>query len=155
MFVEAAAVSTKEPPQLDNRACPGLPSTELSDRADARRARLRRAARAADAATEAFYVTFMGVAAALAFVAIVLRCCCRYSSSILRLLQVLCLGLQIRVFMLIGEDIGESYGALQMQQIFAGWLLISLIFACWPKRRSKKNIGRVGFLYGKDDEHIL
>ena len=57
--------------------------------------------------------------------------------------------------MMIGEDIGESYGALQMQQIFVGWLVISLIFACWPKRRSKKNIGRVGFLYGKDDEHIL
>ena len=155
LFVERAAVSTKEPPQLDNRACPGQPSTELSDRADARRARLRRAARNADAATEAFYVTFMGVAAALAFLTIVLRCCCRCSSSICLLLLLLALAGQARVFMLIGEDIGESYGALQMQQIFVGWLVISLIFACWPKRRSKKNIGRVGFLYGKDDEHIL
>ena len=156
LFVERAAVSTKEPPMLDNRACPGQPSTELSDRASARAARLRRAARAADAATESTYLLFMGLAACLAFFTIVLRCCCGYSSSILRLLQVLCLGLQIRVFMLIGEDIGESYGALQMQQIFVGWLLISLILACWPKRRSKKGSGgRVGFLYGKDDEHIL
>jgi hypothetical protein len=156
LFVERAAVSTKEPPQLDNRACPGQPSTELSDRADARRAKLRRAARVADAAMESTYIAFMGVAAAFAFLTIVLRCCCGYSSSILRLLQVLCLGLQIRVFMLIGEDIGDSYGALQMQQIFVGWLMISLILACWPKRRSKKGSGgRVGFLYGKDDEHIL
>ena len=99
---------------------------------------------------------FMGLAACLAFFTIVLRCCCGYSSSILRLLQIFCLALQGRVFMLSGEDIGESYGALQMQQIFAGWLLISLILACWPKRRSKKGSGgRVGFLYGKDDEHIL
>uniref|UniRef100_A0A7S3ZUW9 Uncharacterized protein n=1 Tax=Pelagomonas calceolata TaxID=35677 RepID=A0A7S3ZUW9_9STRA len=155
LFVEAPAVSTKEPPQLDNRACPGRPSTELSDRADARRARLRRVARAADAATEATYVAFMGVSAALALLTIVLRCCCRCSSSICLLLLIVALTGQVRVFQLIGEDIGESYGALQMQQIFAGWLVISLIFACWPKRRSKKNIGRVGFLYGKDDEHIL
>ena len=153
LFVEAPAISTKEPPQLDNRACPGQPSTELTDRADERRARLRRAARAADAAMESTYIAFMGVAACLAFLTIVLRCCCGCSSSIFLLLLLLALAGQGRVFMMIGEDIGESYGALQMQQIFAGWLVISLIFACWPKRRSKKNIGRVGFLYGKDDEH--
>merc|ERR1712147_341088 len=106
LFVERAAVSTKEPPQLDNRACPGQPSTELTDRADGRRARLRRAARAADAAAESTYLIFMGLAACLAFFTIVLRCCCGYSSSILRLLQILCLGLQGRVFQLCGEDIG-------------------------------------------------
>ena len=154
LFVERAAVATNDPPTLDNRACPSQPSTELQDRTDARQARLRRAARDADAAAEATYGAFMGVAAVLAFLTIVLRCCCRCSSSICTLFILLALVGQGRVFQLIGDDIG-SYGALQMQQILAGWLFIALILTCWPKRQSKKSIGRVGFLYGGKGEHIL